>query len=104
MQKAIIHKLTRVILRLTTDDNPDIKDNEEIVELASPIDLADGPWKLDSQNNKVPASLEEYQQATITPQQVNINSLKANIDILLSDASVADSVKNVMRNLKALFN
>ena len=44
MQKAIIHTATRVIRRLTIDDNPEIASDESIVELETPVDIGGGYW------------------------------------------------------------
>lgn len=65
MQKAIIHSLTRVIRRLTTEDNPALSTGEEVVVLDAPIDLAGGYWKLDSQNKKTLATDQESKDAGV---------------------------------------
>ena len=65
MQKAIIHTTTRVIRRLTTDDNPQIADDESIVNLAANIDIGGGFWKLDVTNKKVAAITQEIDDAGV---------------------------------------
>lgn len=65
MQKVIIHTATRVVRRLTLDETPKIQPDESIVDLASPIDLAGGFWKLDAKNEKVLATTLEVDQAGV---------------------------------------
>lgn len=67
-QKAIIHTATRVIRRLTTDAAPDIAADETAVDMgAVTLDLAGGYWKLDAQNNRVPATQADIDAADVDP-------------------------------------
>lgn len=70
-QQAIIHTATRVIRRLTTDPTPDVAADETAVDLrAAVIDLAGGYWKLDAQNNRVPATQADIDAADVDPARV----------------------------------
>lgn len=61
-QYAIIHNSNRVIVALTSEEPPNLPADFTAVLLPEPIDLANGPWKLDVDNaTKVQATAEEFQ-------------------------------------------
>lgn len=64
-QKAIIHTATRVIRRLTTDDDHTLGLDESAVILNDPVDIGGGYWKLDEANKKVPATDKEIDDAGV---------------------------------------
>ena len=70
MQNVIIHTDTRVVRRLTTDENPAIREDESVVTLDEPIDLAGGFWKLDDKDEKVPASNKDIDDADVDEEKV----------------------------------
>ena len=65
MQNAIIHTESRVIRRLTTDESPKFAEDESVVTLETPIDLAGGFWKLDDNNEKVEATDKDIDDAGV---------------------------------------
>lgn len=71
MQKAILHTATRVIVGLTIDPEYTRTGDYSTVELAEAIDLKPVGetkyWKLDVDNKKVPATLEEIEASRIDP-------------------------------------
>jgi len=102
-QKAVIHTETRVIFGLTTDDNPQIGPNMSVVELASPITLGGGFWKLDESNNKVAATQEEVDASGVD--EVRNRYFKAlarqeyldAIAVLLAEPAIPLKLKNVFQ-------
>ena len=97
-QKAIIHKATRVIRRLTIDDVPSINPiDEEEIELLAPIDLAGGFWKLDAQNKKVLATDQEIDDADVDEARV---AIKMNARRAIFRALVTDLADNGVTLLK----
>src|SRR3989344_7334718 len=107
-QKAIIHKATRVIRRLTTLDPPEIAADEEAVVMAHDIDLAGGFWKLDARNRKVTATSQEINNADVdenrvtVKQQAKTDELFAAIDAVLTDTRVSAKVRRFFKAFKGL--
>lgn len=81
MQKAIIHKDTRTIRRLTIDDNPDILSDEEVIVLENSIDLSGGFWKLNNMNEKVEATEKESIDSGVNEEKVQEAKLLKNEDL-----------------------
>ena len=74
MAKIIIHTETKVIKRITTDPNPQLNLGESIIDLGDETmdigrkDDGDGTfiyWKLDQNNQKIPATLLEVDLAGV---------------------------------------
>lgn len=66
---AIVHKGTGVI-RYITKEEPELRSDEKVVLVADDFSLSDGPWKLDDDLNKLPASQLDIELATIIPYAV----------------------------------
>ncbi len=68
-QKAIIHTVSRIIRRITVNTNPIISSDETAIDLPAHIDIGNGPWKLDTQNQKqVLTAQEKITFATVRQQ------------------------------------
>jgi hypothetical protein len=108
MQKAIIHTTTRVIKRLTTEDSPSIAADESIISLSQPIDLAGGFWKLDAQNNKVPATEAEVDAADVDETKVAAKrtaarqALQSAINDIADNGATLAKVRTYFQALKSL--
>jgi hypothetical protein len=59
---AIVHAGTRVVRRATTQEPPEVAQDEIAIQ-TMPFDLAGGPWRLDASNNRILAALDEVRQA-----------------------------------------
>ena len=99
--KAILHAATRIILRLTTEHEPEVSDTEMIVVLSSALDLAGGPWKLDEAGNKVLPTEEEIIAAEVDPERVAAKSRLLQQALRDAFAVVRDDVE-APRSVQAL--
>lgn len=113
-QKAIIHTATRVIRRVTIDDNHTIGADETAVTLASEIDLApagsaSGYWKLSGSDLKVEATQAEGRTAGLDPafdraqRNARRQALLDHLDDMAADATLPARVRTFASRLKAVF-
>lgn len=111
MQKAIIHTDTRVVKRLTIDENPQMTIDESIVEVDDSFDLALEPgvtaWKVDIDGNKIPATDKDQEDAKLEhkeyEKQVLLQTnLLASVDTILADDKVLPSLKSFFTIYKDL--
>lgn len=108
MQKAIIDIGTRVIKRLTTDEQPEIEENEAVVELEEAIDLSGGFWKLDEKNKKVEATEVDADLARVDPKKIEIEkeslrkAYKDAIGVVLKEDTLPESLKQYFSVLNKL--
>ena len=88
MPKVIIHTPTRVIRRITTDENPSISSDESFVEVDF-TDIGGGFWRLDDLNNKVLALEKDIDASGIddTREAVRRKELKLSLYALIDDIS-----------------
>jgi hypothetical protein len=108
MQKAIIHTATRVVRRLTTDDNPQILPDETAIDMSTPLTL-DGFQKLDgddktlvkaSQQDIDDAGVDEARQSQIRAQKVA--NVKAKVDEIINEPGISPKIKSYFQALKEI--
>ncbi len=100
MQKAIIHSETRVIVSLTTDENPVVNESYEVVLLDKPIDIGGGYWKLTANNKKIKASAEEAIVSgadQVGKYMLKKANIKNAINLIINDSSVSSSIKEYFK-------
>lgn len=108
MQKAIIETSTRVIRRLTTDQDPVILPDEAVIALDQEIDLEGKYYKLDQNNNKVLATEQEIDKAKVDEErevikfQAKKTAYIQALETAISDQNVPYSVRKVFKKLKEL--
>lgn len=108
--KCIIHTNTRVIKRITVDENPNISVDETVVEIAGTnFDLGGGYWKLDIDNTtKIIATEAEIYESGVdeTLENVKKNNLRIELNTKIEEASTdvagLNEVKNYFKTLKKL--
>ena len=101
---AIIDTATRVIRGLTTDPTITIGSTESLVKLDTAIDLAPigqtSFWKLDGNNQKVPATLAEIDASGVDEKleegklEIRKQTYLSSLEILTNDGSLPANLKN----------
>lgn len=102
MQYAIVHKQTRVVRGLTTDPDAGHGDDVELVALAQPIDLADGPRKLKPDGSFSTPTESELDDAI--PERKTEKLRKAQkqaLDAIIQDATVPETIRTYFTLIKA---
>ena len=110
MQKAIIDTATRVIKRVTVDDQPSFDEKtESIVNLNEKVDLSGDYKKIEIDNKTISiATPEEIDIAGVDEtieaikKDLKLKNLQKAIDDVLKDNSVPDSIKSYFQALKEL--
>lgn len=108
-QKAIIHTATKVIRRLTTDDNPELQTDESAIEFQNPIGFVAQYTKLDANNQPVAATIDEADAAGMVPEREATRRTAKQVRLIkaLGDAAASTNlpplVKEVCAALKAFY-
>ena len=96
----IIHKDTRVVKSITSDANPTIGTDEEKYKVTDGLDIG-GQYKLDIDDKTlIPATAQEIADSEITQNDINKANYKTEIDKVLLDATVPQSLKNMLIKMK----
>jgi len=109
-QYAILHAATRVIRRLSVEEDVQVGPDEVAVALDQPIDLAGGFWKLDAGDQKVLASDQEITEARVDPVRERqrklalVAELKVAISDAAGDAALPAKLKRVLAAWSALLS
>ncbi len=109
-QKAIIHVATRVIRAVTTDPNPTVGPGHGVVTLLLPVNLAGGPWKLDTddQTLKTPTQAEidasgADEERVAAEKQSTIRDFKTAVQTMLNDPLVPPTIKDTFTAFLKMF-
>ena len=102
MQYAIVHKQTRVVRGLTTDPDAGHGDDVDLVALAEPIDLADGPRKLKPDGSFSIPTESELDDALPERRAAKMKLAQRNaLDAILADQRVPETVRTYFALIKA---
>lgn len=102
MQYAIVHKQSRVVRGLTTDPDAGHGDDVDLVALAEPIDLADGPRKLKPDGSFSTPTESELDDAIPERRAAKMKAAQRNaLDAILADQRVPETVRTYFALIKA---
>lgn len=102
---AVIHSVTRVIRRVTTEADHKLLPDEELIPFEGKLDLAAGPWKLDDKGEKVAATAEEFDAGMTLPHPPLVQDIVTALDAVLADAvRVPQSVRDLATALKVIYD
>lgn len=107
---AICHAATRVVRRLTVDDPPPVASDEVAIAVSSRTDIGrqdngDGTftyWRVTEAGALEPATARQAVDAGVDERAAALEqrqALDAELDALLADATVPQSVKDVLARL-----
>jgi|SRR6266850_7725408 len=108
-QTAIIDTATRIIKVVTIDPIVTPGEGETAIVLDNPIDLGNGPWKLDDTNTKVVATAKEYQDSGLDEQfnqevkMTNYLAFKATLASAIKDKTLPVSLIDLLSAMNKAF-
>ena len=110
-QHAILHAATRIIRRLSTEEEAQVAPDEVAVPLATPIDLSGGFWKLSADNQtKITASEQEIIEARVDPTRerqrklVLVVELRASFQDAVGDPTLPAKLRRILEAWSALLS
>ena len=103
MPDAILHTATRVIRRLTTEPTHSVTAEESKQVVPGDFDLAGGPWVLNVNGSRRPATVAEQAEAFSTPARQVILDLRDALQSIEGEAQLPAKVRAFATRLLALY-